>query len=31
LFALIDGQVRFEQATKERKRISVYEVVSHES
>jgi large subunit ribosomal protein L27 len=24
LFALIDGQVRFEQATKERKRISVY-------
>jgi large subunit ribosomal protein L27 len=26
LFALIDGQVRFEQATKERKRISVYAV-----
>ena len=26
LFALIDGQVRFEQATKERKRISVYSV-----
>jgi len=24
LFALIDGQVRFEQATKERKRVSVY-------
>jgi large subunit ribosomal protein L27 len=24
LFALIDGTVRFEQATKERKRISVY-------
>jgi len=24
LFALIDGQVRFEQATRERKRISVY-------
>jgi large subunit ribosomal protein L27 len=27
LFALIDGQVRFEQATKERKRISVYAVL----
>ena len=26
LFALIDGQVRFEQATKERKRVSVYAV-----
>jgi large subunit ribosomal protein L27 len=26
LFALIDGLVRFEQATKERKRISVYAV-----
>jgi large subunit ribosomal protein L27 len=26
LFALIDGQVRFEQATKERKRVSVYEI-----
>ena len=24
LFALIDGQVRFEQATKEHKRVSVY-------
>ena len=24
LFALIDGQVRFEQATRERKRVSVY-------
>ncbi len=24
LFALVDGQVRFEQATKERKRVSVY-------
>ena len=24
LFALIDGEVRFEQATKERKRVSVY-------
>jgi large subunit ribosomal protein L27 len=28
LFALIDGQVRFEQATRERKRISVYSVVT---
>lgn len=28
LFALIDGQVRFEQATKERKRVSVYAVVA---
>ncbi len=28
LFALIDGQVRFEQATKERKRISVYALAS---
>ena len=26
LFALIDGQVRFEQATRERKRVSVYAV-----
>ena len=26
LFALINGQVRFEQATKERKRVSVYAV-----
>ena len=26
LFALVDGQVRFEQATKERKRVSVYAV-----
>jgi large subunit ribosomal protein L27 len=26
LFALIDGHVRFEQATKERKRVSVYAV-----
>ena len=26
LFALIDGTVRFEQATKERKRVSVYAV-----
>ena len=26
LFALIDGQVRFEQATKERKRVSIYAV-----
>jgi large subunit ribosomal protein L27 len=26
LFALIDGQVRFEQATRERKRVSVYTV-----
>jgi large subunit ribosomal protein L27 len=26
LFALIDGQVKFEQATKERKRVSVYAV-----
>lgn len=26
LFALIDGEVRFEQATKERKRVSVYTV-----
>lgn len=26
LFALITGQVRFEQATKERKRVSVYSV-----
>jgi large subunit ribosomal protein L27 len=24
LFALVDGRVRFEQATKERKRVSVY-------
>ncbi len=24
LFALVDGQVRFEQATRERKRVSVY-------
>ncbi len=24
LFALVDGEVRFEQATKERKRVSVY-------
>src|SRR5919198_4903385 len=24
LFALIDGQVRFEQATRERKRVSIY-------
>jgi len=31
LFALIDGTVRFEQATKERKRISVYQTGSHES
>ena len=30
LFALIDGQVRFEQATKERKRISVYALGSIE-
>lgn len=28
LFALIDGQVRFEQATKERKRVSVYAVAA---
>ncbi|MCA1647145.1 MAG: 50S ribosomal protein L27 [Chloroflexi bacterium] len=28
LFALIDGQVRFEQATKERKRVSVYALVA---
>jgi large subunit ribosomal protein L27 len=27
LFALIDGTVRFEQATKERKRVSVYAAV----
>jgi large subunit ribosomal protein L27 len=26
LFALIDGRVRFEQATRERKRVSVYAV-----
>jgi large subunit ribosomal protein L27 len=26
LFALVDGTVRFEQATKERKRVSVYAV-----
>jgi large subunit ribosomal protein L27 len=26
LFAMIDGQVRFEQATRERKRVSVYGV-----
>ena len=26
LFALIDGEVRFEQATRERKRVSVYAV-----
>ncbi|HEV2123595.1 MAG TPA: 50S ribosomal protein L27 [Chloroflexota bacterium] len=26
LYAMIDGQVRFEQATKERKRVSVYAV-----
>ena len=26
LFAMIDGQVRFEQATRERKRVSVYVV-----
>jgi len=26
LFALIDGKVKFEQATKERKRVSVYAV-----
>ncbi len=26
LFALVDGQVRFEQATRERKRVSVYAV-----
>jgi large subunit ribosomal protein L27 len=30
LFALVDGTVRFEQATKERKRISVYALASTE-
>ena len=28
LFALVDGQVRFEQATRERKRVSVYPQVA---
>jgi large subunit ribosomal protein L27 len=31
LFALIDGRVRFEQATRERKRVSVYAVETSES
>ena len=31
LFAMIDGVVRFEHATKERKRISVYAVQSSEA
>ena len=30
LFALINGTVRFEQATKERKRVSVYAVVAQD-